>query len=634
MSSVKPKTEYVLNFTNLQGGLNIYDPEYMLASNETPEMVNLLWKNGMLCSRKGQAWAFEEKLGTGYAMYERVWNGCLVCHIGGSLYALSAAGGDEGLPQSAGADSSLKEGAGLRAEVVELCSDVPEVRGTFFAYNDCLYYKTAGLYKVISYDGSFSCSDVEPYVPVILMNAAPSTAAGDTYQPENRMSPRKTVWYNAVSGVVSYYLPVAAAKIIDVYVDGVRTTAFSYNSQKGLVRFTTAPPVTDPPTNNTDRITYELANAEYQASIDGCRYAATYGGTGALCVCFAGYAAQPNAMFWNGQDSLSMNPAYFPASQYQLCGETEERITGFGKQQSDLVIFKEHSVGKATMATVELDGRLAIDLPYIPINAKLGCRFPWSIQLVSNNLVWANDEGVFTMLDTTAAQENTILCLSKKVKGSLNKVDSSCSLLCCLAASEEDAVCALDDDHRYYLTANGSTWVWDYELSTETKPSWFYLNNTHAIAYCGDFSLNSEGQITMLTEELNDYGEPIDKMYRFAVMNFGSYDCRKNVNSVIVILGSEKESVTELIYRTDYEARPDLTPLCVGRETPSVAFGASSLKEGAGLRAEEFCPAVFRRRPMCRRVLHFTMLLVNANVNEDLEIIGAQIFYNLQGRLR
>ena len=623
MSSVKPKTEYVLNFTNLQGGLNIYDPEYMLASNETPEMVNLLWKNGMLCSRKGQAWAFEEKLGTGYAMYERVWNGYLVSHIGGSLYALSATGGDEGLPQSADADSSatgmadahLKEGAGLRAEVVELCSDVTEVRGTFFAYNDSLFYKTISTYKQITFDGeNFSCIDVEPYVPIVLINASPSTAAGDAYQPENRMSPRKTVWYNAVSGVVSYYLPVAATKIIDVYVDGVRTTAFSYNSQKGLVRFTTAPPVTDPPTNNTVRITYELANAEYQASIDGCRYACTYGGTGALCVCFAGYAAQPNAMFWNGQNSLAMDPSYFPASQYQLCGETEERIMGFGKQQSDLVIFKEHSVGKATMATVELDGRLAIDLPYIPINAKLGCRFPRSIQLVSNNLVWANDEGVFTMLDTSAAQENTILCLSKKVNGSLNKVDSSCSLLCCLAASEEDAVCALDDDHRYYLTANGQTWVWDYELSTETKPSWFYLNNTHAIAYCGDFSLNAEGQITMLTEELNDYGEPIDKMYRFAVMNFGSYDSRKNVNSVIVILGSEKESVTELIYRTDYEARIDLTPLSV---TP-----------------KELHPTVFRRRPMCRRVLHFTMLLVNANVNEDLELIGAQIFYNLQGRLR
>jgi hypothetical protein len=45
-------------------------------------------------------------------------------------------------------------------------------------------------------------------------------------------------------------------------------------------------------------------------------------------------------------------------------------------------------------------------------------------------------------------------------------------------------------------------------------------------------------------------------------------------------------------------------------------------------------PAVFRRRPMCRRVLHFTMKLVNANLNEDFELVGAQVFYNLQGRLR
>ena len=45
-------------------------------------------------------------------------------------------------------------------------------------------------------------------------------------------------------------------------------------------------------------------------------------------------------------------------------------------------------------------------------------------------------------------------------------------------------------------------------------------------------------------------------------------------------------------------------------------------------------PAVFRRRPMCRRVLHFTMKLVNANLDEDFELVGAQVFYNLQGRLR
>ena len=45
-------------------------------------------------------------------------------------------------------------------------------------------------------------------------------------------------------------------------------------------------------------------------------------------------------------------------------------------------------------------------------------------------------------------------------------------------------------------------------------------------------------------------------------------------------------------------------------------------------------PAVFRRRPMCMRVLHFTMKLINSNLNEDFELVGAQVFYNLQGRMR
>ncbi|MBP5222240.1 MAG: hypothetical protein J6Z35_03655, partial [Lachnospiraceae bacterium] len=49
-----PKKEYVLDYSNLCGGLNLWDPDYRLKASETPEMKNLLWRNGMLCSRKGQ----------------------------------------------------------------------------------------------------------------------------------------------------------------------------------------------------------------------------------------------------------------------------------------------------------------------------------------------------------------------------------------------------------------------------------------------------------------------------------------------------------------------------------------------------------------------------------------------------
>ena len=111
------------------------------------------------------------------------------------------------------------------------------------------------------------------------------------------------------------------------------------------------------------------------------------------------------------------------------------------------------------------------------------------------------------------------------------------------------------------------------------------------------------------------------------MLNFGSYDTRKNVNSVIVTLGAFESENTELTYITDYEERADLTNLDVVPDyDASRTVGTRPLNN--------IVPAVFRRRPMCRRMLHFTMKLRNNNINEDLELISAQVFFNTQGRLR
>ena len=64
---VAPKHEYVLDFSNLCGGINLWDPDYRMKSNESPEMKNLLWRNGMLCSRKGQYRMCPYELGQGFA---------------------------------------------------------------------------------------------------------------------------------------------------------------------------------------------------------------------------------------------------------------------------------------------------------------------------------------------------------------------------------------------------------------------------------------------------------------------------------------------------------------------------------------------------------------------------------------
>ena len=600
----KAKTEYAYAIDSFGGGLNLLVGEDQIGDGESGDMVNLVWKNGVLCSRRGQDWLNAEAAGTGYAAFARLWHGMGFCHCGGSIYMFSPVDGTR----------------------TELCSGIPENRGTFFLYDDKLLYKNAGSYKEITYsDGAFACADVTPYVPVIIINAAPSTGAGDTYQPENRYSPRKTVWYNAESGVVSYYLPVCAKKIIDVYVDGVRTTAFSYNSQKGLIKFNSAPPVTDPPTNNTVKITYELANEEAQASVDGCRYVETYGGTGGLCVVMAGYEAQPNLILWNGQDSVSMNAGYFPMSQYQLCGSADEPVTGFGKQQYNLIIFKQGSIGKTQMETVTLSERLSIDLAYTPVNAKIGCEFPWSIQLVENNLVWANRTGVYTLTDTSSANENAVVSLSRKVNGNAERH----GLLYDLEAADAESVCSFDDDRRYCLTAAGKSWVLSYEDDTA---AWFPQTGTDAVAYIteGDtvLHLNGNGQLTALTESCSDYGEGFERRFQSRMLFLGSVDKLKNINTVLFRFGGRHLGAARLSYLTDYEVREDLTPLAV-----VTAEEYESWKE-PGTRPAKGQAVLFRRNPMCRRVTRFAFRLTNETAGEDLELQAATVYYNHQGRIR
>ena len=85
------------------------------------------------------------------------------------------------------------------------------------------------------------------------------------------------MWYNAQSGVTQYHLPVLATSVTKVVVDGVVTTAYTYYPATGIVEFNTAPPVTNPPTNNTVQITYTLANPTAKAIL---KYEKGYGKIG------------------------------------------------------------------------------------------------------------------------------------------------------------------------------------------------------------------------------------------------------------------------------------------------------------------------------------------------------------------
>ena len=620
-----PNREYSMSYGNLAGGLNIFELDYRLKANESPDMQNLVWKDGCLNSRNGQVWVDDTDRTSGHAMYNSLFHGFLFFHAGTSIYCINPT-------------------AETPTATAVYTNVLMTKRGTFFLYDTKLYYKAPGIYVAITWTGSaFTGADVVGYVPTTYINCSPANGAGTAYQPENFISSGKTLEYNAESGVTDYYLPVVADSVSKVIVDGVEVTADSsnppaagkyyYDAVNGKVIFGTAPPVTTPPTNNTVKVTYQKANSVAMANIMDCPYASTYGGTGALCVVVGGSQSQPNAYFWNGSN-VAMDPTYFPMTQYQLAGDSSDKITGFGLQQSFLVIFKERSVGRTKIDTADVDGRLTIDMPYVPINAKIGCDLPWSIELIENNLVWCNaEQGVHILKDSSAAYENNIVCVSHKVNGSPFKK----GLLDDVRSADSSLVCSCDDTRKYWLVVGGHVWAWDYSLSEYKDPSWFYFTNINGVSFATNdedvYHVDGKGRITFFKRVFADYPgsdqeAPIQKVYQFATQYFGSYDNLKNINSIIISMRSDTNGTTELQYITDYERRYDLTPLTVRywRLAPRNLSYRSLATLGFA--------AVFRRRPMCRRVRHYTMRLTNNGLGEDLSIVTAQVFYNFQGKDR
>ena len=761
----KHAKEYVVDFPQLNGGLNLTELDYRIENDESPEMKNLWWKDGVLCSRDGQAWVNDTGLGVYHASYDSLWNGKMFVHAGTDIYVVDKA-------------------TGIGTSVFSGEEDMT-IRGTFFPYNEVLYYKTRGYYVKIEYDDqtdTFTCSPIEGYVPVTYINCSYQNGAGTVYQPENRISDKKTLWYNTaytltvtpvgnitaviedayfrmsvsnpgtyifehdgtkwtfdgyeidpldfgitVGGqpqngdtlvvkyafVKEYYLPISASSITEVTVDGevqyqetievessretttiefdehiwrekVTTTGtyvFTYNydalpdagweydgvvvdlSEYGItphsdvtpipyitgdtitveyfrgnyyldgdkVCFFVAPPVYYPEIANTVHITYSSENQVAYNNIMDCTQVAVYGGTGSLCIVMAGSLTQPNAYFWNGQNSVSMDPSYFPMTQYQLAGDTVDPITVFGKQQGFLIIFKKGSIGRTSLGTEIVDERTTIDLPYVSINAKIGCDLPWTVQLIENNLVWCNTQrGVHFLANTSSAYENNVVCISDKVESSNDSWTQG--VLYDVRAADPELIASHDDGNRYWLVVDGKVWLWDYFLSNYKNPAWFYFTDIKARGMIQShddiWHFDSLGRLSKFTNIFSDYGQAINKVYRFATQYFGTYNNKKNVNSVILNVRPITNSVIDVTYITDYEERKDLTPLSgvswslVPRDLTYRNLGGSGFAR------------VFRRKPHCRRVQYFTMRLENNIAEMDMAVVSAQIYYIFQGGQR
>ena len=688
--------ERMVDLSRLDGGVNLWEVQERLGLNESGEMENLWWAEGALQSREGQEYITGEiEGGVAYAATQEPFWDRTFLHISGKLWCL---------------DHTADRGENRYDALEEVYAGVPRDRGSFFRYGEHLYYKNRGGFYQIAYtpegERLFTVRKVEDlaYTPTILLNADPATGSGDLYQPENRLSGRKRVKYNAALraeqvvktgdgtsrifslsvtedeglagveevyfgaslvskavyevnvtlgtvtfavapeegveitfvldyAVADYKLPVGDVETVEeVRVNGTLLSEgedYAVDLVYGKVSFVKAPEVTDPPVNNTVEIVYRKENSEAKESILSCRYGGVYGGGVQVCMVLGGCEAQPNAIFWNSNDDVFMNPAYWPMPFYNLCGDAQDSVTGFGRQYTELIVFKEKSIGKAEYGIEGVNGRDSISLTYQRVNDKIGCDLPGSIQLIENNLVFANSaQGVFRLLSASAAYENNVALLSRNVNG----CEERPGLLHDLRVTSGAGVGSLDDGERYWLSVNGHAYVWDYLLSSASKPSWFYFTNIpgqHWWSHGGKrYHMDAHGRLSRMGRIYHDYDGPIRKVYQFPVLHFGTYDRLKDVTGVIFSLRGGKEGNISITYRTDWEVRQDLTPI----RTSGAGLVPRDLSK-RDLGVETFAVTA-RRRPGCRRVRHFTMRLENNGAGEDLCLLSAQVIYRLLGRDR
>ena len=375
-------------------------------------------------------------------------------------------------------------------------------------------------------------------------------------------------------------------------------------------------------------ILYRKENPDAYNSIMDCAYAAVFGGNRDLCVVLGGCPAQPNAYFWSGNTQLAMDPTYFPMSHYNLAGDASDAITGFGKQQNMLIILQEHAVGRATYGTEKINEREQITMNYTRINSRIGCDLPWTIQLVENNLVFCNRrDGVHLIRDSSAAYENNIVCISRKVNGDTYRH----GLTWALRQADADLVCSVDTDRKYLVVYQGEAYEWDYTLSEYQNPTWFYHTNLKAVCFAHlneqlwEFSTSA---LYSFERSFMDEGEAIEKVYRFPTQHFGSYDRLKTVKSVVFSTRADANTRTRITWGCDYGTREDASPI-IADAYRLVPRDLSRRALGGGLYAR-----VARRKPGYHNIHHFTMTLSNDDVGKDLSIVSAQIFYVFCGRTR
>ena len=551
------------------GGLNLKDLEFEQEMNQSPYMLNMMYRNGAFGKRFGQEIhsTYSDTINSITTFYDDIF-----VHAGTSIYKYS-------------------EGT-----TTTVATNMPNKKGLFIVFAQKLYYLiSSGFYE---YDGS-QFSTITTYVPQLFINCKPDGTHSDAVDEFNIIGDKFSLVYNGVDNVTEYKVgEYDSQEVIDwdgtieVKVDDETVPSADYTVDKvnKKIDFDTAPGEGDMNVEFIFTIKDDTFEEERER-IYGSRFYDTFGGENNSRLFLAG--SGDSKYYW----SHAYDITYFPESNFATLGNTEEDITGFGRQYNVLIIFKPREVYSLysyteTSSTTILEEEIGQEgFRSQLVNARIGCDSPGSIQLINNLLTWFNSrEGICTLVSTNIVDERNIRIISRNIERTNNFGVKG------ILDYDEDplTVTSIDYNNKYFLVFpdSGMCFMWDYEISPysyssngETPPSrldWYLFDHFYVKQFLkvekklvfscshSDFdksiiqinsSFTDVNYDHLEDEEGNELTEaPIHSYYMTPFLQFEAIESLKNVKNIYVQCRGDTASVIDMWYYTEEKITPEEEP--------------------------------------------------------------------------
>jgi len=633
------------------GGLNLKDLEFEQETSQSPYMKNVMYRNGAFAKRYGQALMQSasgdlEFSGEVYSII--CFDDMIFVHAGGKVYTYTE-----------------------NTSPVTLSGTLPETRGQFIVYAQKLYYLVStageepdlsGLYEFKKENNVYTFEPITAYVPETLLNCRPSSsdAHADPYETINILSNQVTHVYNG-DGTTTVYNTYEQDNInydiapIVKKDDVVITTGFSYDSSTKKVTFTTAPESGDMNVEFTWTLKNSV-NATERTDIYKCKFHEAFGGTNSSCLFVAGCGGS-KYYYSNAYDI-----AYFPATNYGTVGNTEDDITGFGRQYNVLIVFKPRETFSISSYLLDSTNSMSPEEYGMEgfrsqiVNPRIGCDCPYSIQLINNLLTWFNTrEGICTLVSTNIQDERNIRVLSRNIERTNNFGIKG------ILDYDEDPmkIQSTDFESRYFLVfpESGYCFMWDYEISPyrftsngETPPSklaWFMFDHFYVkeflkvgkeLIYSSNYryeytieeetySIDYRKNLVKLDMSFNDLnykneGHAIDSYYMTPFLQYGAVESLKNVKNIFVQCRGDTATKIDMWYYDESSFEGE-------QEPESILIGGRLWKHFSWETFAWFTigwASTFRRKCNLKKIQMASFLFKNNEPGRDLSIthIGMQ----------